>query len=60
MIDFKASAVPGERESELVPSGQLAPGSTRAVWNLGKNSDARVAVTHRARVSARRVEGARA
>ena len=45
VIGFKAWAVAGEPESELALHEQLAPGSTRAVWNLRKNSDARVAVT---------------
>jgi hypothetical protein len=45
VIGFKAWAVPGAPESELGLREQLAPGSTRAVWNLLRSRDARIAVT---------------
>jgi hypothetical protein len=45
VIGFKAWAVPGQPEAELALREQLAPGSTRAVWNLRKSPDARIAVT---------------
>lgn len=45
VIGFKAWAIPEEPESELALREQLAPGSTRAVWNLRKSPDARIAVT---------------
>ena len=45
VIGFKAWAVPGASEAELALSEQLAPGSSRAVWNLRKSPDARIAVT---------------
>lgn len=45
VIGFKAWALPGDPQSELALREQLAPGSTRAVWNLRKGPDARIAVT---------------
>jgi hypothetical protein len=45
VIGFKAWAVPGASEAELALSEQLAPGSSRAVWNLRQSPDARIAVT---------------
>ena len=45
VIGFKAWAVPEEPEAELTMREQLTPASTRAVWNLRKSSDARLAVT---------------
>jgi len=44
VIGFKAWAVPEERESALAMREQLAPNSTRAVWDL-RYGQARVAVT---------------
>jgi hypothetical protein len=45
VIGFKAWAVPEEPESELALREQLAPSSTRAVWDLKGRPDARLAVT---------------
>lgn len=44
-IGFKAWAVPQEPDSELAMREQLAPNSSRAVWNLRRDEGARLAVT---------------
>src|SRR5688500_15912943 len=45
LIGFKAWALPAEPDAELALREQLAPNSTRAVWDLRKGNAARLAVT---------------
>lgn len=53
VIGFKAWAVPEPPGAELALREQLAPGSTRAVWNVSHRPEARVAVTATEHASAR-------